>query len=369
MTSLFQEVARKPLPDSYHHPLSASKAKRWMVCPAAGNLADSGYTNDAAKFGTKVHEYAERLSRGLLPSDNTIDPQALNAANSYLDAINPYLSDCDEVLTESRVYLDSITTMLFDPLSGTADKIGVTDWGALKVADLKTGYVDVEVEDNDQLDFYALGAYESLLPEVRAGITHIEEFIVQVNGRVGVEVKQVSKSVEDLLAWGQRASNAVAAVEMTPDVYVAGEHCAKSYCPKMFKCAAHLNYMRESVGCEVTELIPEDTPEDFAELEKMGAALPMVKAWCKAVEERLLNLCIEQPEMFKLFKAVASFGHRKFTDEAAFITKAREAGVADQIFDKKLKTPGQLEKIPFVKEILEPDLFFRPSCGHNLKKL
>lgn len=367
--TLFQDITRKPLPDNYHHPLSASK-KRWLYCPASASIPDTKEAGDAAKFGNLVHEYADRLSRGLLPSDNTVDTQALQAAQKYLEAVKPYLAGCDEVKTEWRVYLDGVPTLLFDTLSGTADKVGVSEFGPLIIVDLKTGFVDVPVEDNDQMDFYGLGAYWALKPEVRATITGILEIIIQVNGRVGVQVKECWKSVDDLLGWADKATTAVEACETTPDVFVGGWWCSKTYCPKAMTCEAHHAYLSELVGGEITDLDPEDVPVDIEEIERLLDAVPTVKAWCKLVEERGLQLALLSPEEFNRYKVVASFGHYKFKDENRFIAKARKAGVSDDIFKpRQLKSKTELEKTPFVKELLSKDMFYRPSAGYDLKPL
>lgn len=367
--SLFQEIARKPLPDDYHHPLSASKAKLWLPCPAAATNQGKGRSSSAADFGTKVHEYAEKLSRGLLPVTAYPDPVAKKAAQEYLDAVAPFLSTCDEVKTEYRVYLDNVPTFLYDPLSGTADKIGVREYGPLVVADLKTGFVDVAVEDNDQLDFYALGAFWALRPEVRATVSHVVQIIVQVNSRVGCEVKVATRSLDELAGFAARVGYAVDAAELTPDIFVAGKHCAEGYCGHMLKCKAHLQFMHDHLGGSIEDLDPEDITADAEKLETALDILPTVKAWCKAVEAAAEQQIAETPEAFTHYKLVASFGHRKLLDEIAFGKAAKEAGVDDLIWDKKLKTPAALEKLPETKALVTQDTVYKPCIGYHVKKL
>jgi hypothetical protein len=145
-----------------HARLSASRTERFMSCPGSVRLeALMPYepAGEAAAIGTAIHELSERILNGQEIDDPDVNPEHLAMAQEYADFINNLVPNPRKKLIE--VNLDKGLKSLHPALGGTADAI-LVDGNHLHVADLKTGRVLVEAENNKQLMTYALGAMRQL---------------------------------------------------------------------------------------------------------------------------------------------------------------------------------------------------------------
>lgn len=363
------KISEHTLPDNYHHPMSMSSLKRSMKCPASVKAANNieQKTNERAKFGTLVHEYVLKIHNNeIIEQIEGFSPDAYNAALKYIEEINKLFEDADIVLMEKRVFLESITTRLFDPLSGTVDSAALRLFDRLIVVDLKTGFVDVPVKDNPQLLGYTLGIWDAMSDFAKTSINRIDIVIIQINNRVGCEIKTHTITVEKLLEFRKELQEAVVRVEDFPDLFIAGEHCHSTYCPVALNCKAAREYVADGVGVDLHDLQPGDllpAPTDFSRAMNI---LPAVKSWCKLVEQQSLEAALDNPESMPDFQVNASFGHRKWVNERLVIFAAKAKGLYDKCVEVKLKSPAQLEKID--KDLVGEGTTFRPSNGYKLVK-
>jgi len=152
-----------------HARISPSAFKRVRLCPASLNFAAQfpNESSGAAERGTAMHEAVELGLDLMLPEPNT------TMANGYTIDLNDHedvefvvdwvlAQDFDRLWLEERLPVGA-GLGLNDPdiCWGTSDIIGTkVEPGAEKptlfVMDAKFGYVDVDVENNDQALLYSV---------------------------------------------------------------------------------------------------------------------------------------------------------------------------------------------------------------------
>jgi hypothetical protein len=220
-----------------HSKLGASSATRWMACPGSVALSESVPpesllpTSVYAAEGTVAHEIAEKRllkmrhrKRGVVECDGhevQIIPEMHKGAELYCRAIAE--NQPGELLVERRVHIEKIHPYLY----GTADAILITK-NTLFVYDYKFGKTVVDVEDNPQLLFYALGA----VLEVDFRGEWVELVVVQP--RAGKEpVRRWRFPTVDLLDFSEELRRAAVATEapdapLIPDASHGGE--SGKYC-------------------------------------------------------------------------------------------------------------------------------------------
>lgn len=229
-----------------HSKLGASSMYRWEACPGSVRLSEgcAKLTSAAADEGTKVHELAARALMG----EDPFDLAAGNAA--YLDALVLYVDTVigdyldrqrldnskpdkkEHLFVEEKFHLKDLHPQLF----GTSDAV-MWDEGrrVLSVYDLKYGKTLVEVEDNTQLLYYALGAvYTHQMP-----VKDIQCVIVQP--RAKTKTKRVQRwrfPAVELLDFEHRLLSAVKRTEDPFAPVVAGRYCF--FCPAKNLCPAQL---------------------------------------------------------------------------------------------------------------------------------
>ncbi len=157
-----------------HARLGPSSAYRWLRCPASITLSENlppRPSGPAAAAGNLMHSVFERrlLSKGdvladeleLLAEWGIGEKRARQIIDDAIAAVNKLMRryQLDEILTEIRVNPGAVIGR--SDYWGTADLVCANAQSkTLLVADLKTGRGRVEVQFNDQLLSYALGALD-----------------------------------------------------------------------------------------------------------------------------------------------------------------------------------------------------------------
>lgn len=145
-----------------HSPIGASSYDRWGNCPGSVALS-KGLPNEEseyAKEGTLAHEYAAKLLNNTLTLEDVeaMPPEMFEAIEFYKETVMQAVREAVDttMLVEHKFDL----TDLYPNLYGTADAVVHVPWRDLiQVYDFKYGAgVAVEVEENEQLLYYALGA-------------------------------------------------------------------------------------------------------------------------------------------------------------------------------------------------------------------
>jgi hypothetical protein len=196
------------------------------------------------------------------------------------------------------------------------------------IADKKNGFVDVPVEENEQLRIY--GA--SLIHQMQLPAKWLRYVIVQPNSIVpGPRVKQWVEPVESLMQFAERA----AIIPAGPKNFVAGEHCR--YCPLFGRCPATMDLLKHLA------IMLQHTADDVkpAQVAIMWALKRPIEDWFKVLEKRSTKNALlgAVPPGTKL---VTANTHRAWINAAA----AREA-VVEKFGVEALEppTPAQAEKM------------------------
>lgn len=281
----------------------------------------------------------------------------------------------NELLVEQRFHLHELHSDLF----GTSDAI-VWQPGIerLSVIDLKYGAgVPVEVEDNPQLQYYALGA---LLANKQWKPREVEVVIVQPrcphpDGPVRAQVLQVV----DLLDFAADLVEAVKRTEEASDDHAkighgiftealwankyleAGDHCR--FCPAAAICPEQRRKAQELAKQAFAPGLPYDAQQLAEKLEW----LPVLEAWIKNTRE-FAYAEAEKGHDIPRHKLVEKRATRKWRELSAVDITRLEIAVGGEVYDEpSLKSPAAIEKLlPKDQRKILDDLCVKESSGHTL---
>lgn len=401
--------------DTKHSSRSASGAYRWMHCSGQPQLVElliekkkiPKYEESSiyAKRGTAAHWVIEQCVDGADPTEylNVEAPNGIVLDEEDISAVMDFLMFLKEVRatekfilhSEIKVAVDEIHPLLF----GTTDIALVSsDMKKLKIIDYKHGAgVPVNVENNYQLMYYALGTIQKMCKHYGMPIPDIDKW-----GQVFEEVELIvvqprcnhkDGSVRRWIAPSERLDLFGAQLlvgcndTLKPDApLVAGNWCkwcrAEMYCPAItnkMNEVAKIDFAKPASPVNMNLTDPQDlTPERIAKILRF---MPVIDDYLKQVAGYAEKL-LEQGETVPGFKLVQKRANRKWIDEAAVI-KAVDMIVdsTDDLYSpKKLKSPAQIEKMlpkkqyVFLKSLTEkpnagtalaPDTDARPQIGNS----
>lgn len=352
-----------------HALLSASSASRWLNCTPSAVLENAEgprETSVYAQEGTLAHELGELYIRH--DELRTIDDQAFSDrfdeimnnplfSEEMLDVVPTYVDYCVEQFHEAQsndpeAILDveqKLDLTEFVPESfGTADCV-IIGGNLLEVVDYKHGKgVPVYAEWNKQLMLYGLGALRKY--DVLFDIEEVRLTIVQprINN---ISTWQIS--VEDLLKWANEELVPVAKLAFEGKGELkAGDWC--KFCAVKNRCRALYQKNAELAKFDFQEpaLLSDE------EISKVLEQIPQLVEWANSVQDYAQNEAVNHGKTWPGFKLVEGVSRRKWLDEdkvaEAIFSKIPEAS-EDQVYDMKLKTITQIEKI-FGKKVVEQQL-------------
>lgn len=336
-----------------HSKLGASSAYRWFACPGSVRLSqgiDSEESSYAAE-GTRAHEAAAHyLEKGEFPKGTSLEmTEALMVyINSiYEDERSIYGKSGIQSFTEHRLDLSSLHPTMF----GTADRIGVyPSLKLLRVYDLKFGAgIPVEVADNTQLKYYALGALLEFGKDF--GIVDVEVIIVQPRcSHPDGPVRRWRTTATELEEFAtELVINAMRTEEPNAEL-VSGGHCR--FCPAKSKCPELKNLAVRSAQAEFAPLLQEPhkgeggyNPTELAmwlgKLTALETFIEGIRAF--AYQEAMHG---RTPPGHKL---VAKRATRDWKPEVTESTFVMEFGLTPEQFEERkpvtFKSPAALEKL------------------------
>ncbi len=229
-----------------HSKFSASGAERWFMCPGSVELSEGRPDKDSiwSLEGTLAHEVLEahlkmelsgyskieRLQYQEIIKNKAVTQEMITHARHASGFIveTAIKEKTEEVLVETRIYLDFIHPEMF----GTFDGAVVDVFGTLHVFDYKYGAgVGVSPKGNLQMVFYGIG----LAHRYKWNFKKVRLWIIQprIRGYDGPAFWDIS--IKELKDYVDEFKGAVQDVLHQPDLYVEGGHChwckAKSVCP------------------------------------------------------------------------------------------------------------------------------------------
>jgi hypothetical protein len=328
---------------SAHARLSASAAHRWLHCP--GSIGD-GTVSEYAATGTFAHHIAaECLLYESLPGNwlgNTTivdgftvecDQEMVDGVQLYIDAIKEDMQPGDTGYVEMPL-LNALQKIDKD-MGGTADYVRYRPSDrSLRVFDFKYGAgTYVEVDDNVQMKIYALGA----MVETNELIRSVTITVVQPRFEGAAPVRDYTFNAVDILDFVADIKSAAALTRVSNPARVAGPQC-KHFCPHARTCP-ELERMEHAI---IAADFAVGEPYDAAKLAAALAAIPLVKARIKALEEFAYAEALRGnvPINHKLVDKIA---RQKWKNEGDVIEWA-QANAIDPFEKPELKSPAQLKK-------------------------
>jgi hypothetical protein len=331
---------------------------RLLECPGFVKMSE-GIPNPDSEFaaeGTLLHDIAsEILTERGDKRFNALTAEQREVVTAYVEFVREEQGAMQwdsktKMLVEQRFSMPDLHKEFY----GTADCVLVND-SELKVIDLKCGAgisveADYDGEPNPQLVFYLLGVLVSLGVKITRsnvywpkGWTPKKFEIIIVQPRAG-GVKRRTVYAPDLFKYIKLFHNAALLAD-TPDAPVkAGKHCkfclATARCPELKKMAVEKAQNEFGEFHEVSDM--SDT-----ELADALSTANLMEMWIKGVREAAFKR-LKSGSKVPGYKIVDSLGIRRWRDAAAaqdFILDIADA--ADdvvEVFDRKLKSPTQMEK-------------------------
>ncbi len=332
---------------------SPSASKRWMNCPGALKLCQQVPVPESSKFameGTAAHELAancltanqdahEWIGEPIEVEDKTFVVTENMAENVqlYLDAIRKDMAE--EGVDSRELSVETKFALSGTPIKGTNDASFSAPMGDLYVYDYKHGQgVYVEVRDNTQLKIYALGAWEA------AGCINntIHITIAQPRYTQADPIRTQTLTKEELVAFKKELQEAVAECQNPKAKLCAGEWC--KWCPAFGVCP---EVSQKAVAVAMPELdikFPEPsqmTPENIVKVIEFSK---LISDWAKAVYRYAEKTATDTGVEYPGYKLIKKLGRRAWGDEVA-VENEFEHEYGEVIYDKKVKSPAQLEKI------------------------
>jgi Protein of unknown function (DUF2800) len=391
-----------------HAQWSASGTARNWTCSGAlalGTLAGPEKESEHAARGTAAHTVAERCLRsgadGISMLGETIktkeheiviDEELANSAQEFVDYVRK--QNYDQVMIEQTFSLSAINPPF--EAGGTCDAVGlIFEKRLLEVPDLKNGMGVVEVNENKQTRTYALCALLGLPIEVTRRIDFVKSTIVQPraphkDGRIRSETFAVADLLEwtvDLLGrmklsrqafdeFQTLGGNKILFEEWSEKWLTTGQckFCrAEGFCPKLRKEALARVPAVAAKWFEEIDLVQPDlsnTPRAASpeELARFLDGFEMLESWIKAVRAYAHSQAENGVEIPN-YQLADKIGNRAWQDETqATLSLRNTLGLTkEQVFEEKLRSPAQIEKILGAKRKAEIEpLVHRPIRGTNL---
>ncbi len=350
--------------DRGHSVLGASAAYRWMNCPGSVKMLKENPqpTSPAASDGTLTHELAELVLLDLLNGQSTEGRREEHEADRF-DRAMFYADIVKEKFAELNLYGDaqyavekSFQLPHDDRFFGTNDA-AIWSFEELHVFDLKDGFAEVKAENNPQLMYYALGILSELDFEPDQIFVHIVMPRHNSHDTWEVDKGRLNAFIDELKEGATR-------VDVAPDECTSGEwckFCAKTVCPAFQKDIEE----KALVAFDDDAQLPDLSALSFDKLRVMLDYEARVIQMFKEARQILHDEAMTGTEI-ENYKVVKKFGNRRWADPDAVASMGRRWGLKKaQLFEEKLKSPAQLQRLGVPK--LELDKFTeRPDNGTEL---
>lgn len=379
-----------------HSAVGASSCSRWSKCPGSIRLIARSPAQPSSRYadeGSVAHILAEETlktyleqevicgetkSVRLFPTEPDYSPvgdeveygdNVITITEEMCEAVHVYvttiLTDWNKMPT-AKLYLEHHFELedVDAEAYGTVDTC-LVDWnsGVIKVYDFKYGRgIVVEVFQNEQMGYYALGALQYL---DGAAVNSIELVVVQPRAwhKEG-PVRRWNPTIGEMGMFRNALINAINATREPDAPLHAGEHCG--FCPAKILCPEIKRYANEKAKIDFAPdkvTVPDPVALTTEELIPLCKAASVVKdLFDQAMHE--LKRRLEKGEEVKGFKIVKRRSNRRWRAAEEVVSRF-EPIAGDTIFkERSLKTPAQLEKL-LGKELVAK-YSFKPDTGYTI---
>lgn len=340
--------------------------------------------SEAAAWGTACHEVSEKCLRTGLDADSRVgatvktkshsievDDEMAECAQVYVDYVRGRLAEyaAAEAGQTAVLWIEERFTLAalkppFDA-GGTGDSVLYFPlWRLLETVDLKGGRgIKVEVTENKQLRTYSLGA---MLAHSDLDVEHVQSTIVQPrmehkDGRIRSEEFHVT----ELMEWTAELVGAMrrSAVAMKDYSGITGELSREAWGAQYLKQGSHCTFCPGAAICPALEKKALDTANAFfgdsgkleirnqpgeldpARLRDVLDGADALTGWLNAVRAMATRLAQTGTEI-PGYILTDKIGRRRFKDSAQRADGFAKLGLTkDDIYDIKLKSPAQMEKL------------------------
>lgn len=339
-----------------HARLQPSSAKTWLNCPGSvalcANVVDSA--GQYADEGTACHELCERA---LLGEDIeklvgqkakiglTFTKEMLDLSKPNIEWVKDYQDATGAVLhLEQKVEIGTVFGIPEGECFGTSDVVAISK-KEVGILDHKFGYNAVEVEDNEQLTLYAIGA-------LRKFFQHPTTFSLDMRIRLGILQPKVGDPSEKVYVAGDILRKIE---EMKPRIQAAYKggplqpsDVACKWCKARAVCPALRDEMvtlaQREFASNLVDLSPEELGDLLLKLNMIEAGMSAVRAHAMKLDE----LGTKIPGWKRVRGDTKRAWVKEETDTAAGLKKL---GVDP--YEKKLISPAGAEE-KLVEIILSP---------------
>jgi hypothetical protein len=358
-----------------HSPLGASGTHRWMECPGSVGLSEGieDPESEHAAIGTAAHKVGEtclrhggdawhylgyvfldgvlfdiptfdskRNAKAITARGILVDKPMADAVQEYLDALRAWHPDRHQGNTwyERDFHCPEIHELFY----GTSDCIHWDEAAAtLHVWDYKNGAgIVVEVEDNPQLKYYAIGALEDL------GLWRLAKKVVlhvaQPNGfHSDGAIRHWETTPQELDEWCFNVLVPAMDNALVSRDTESGDHCRfcparRAACPQLEKDMDELEAMMKQM--DAGRGAPEMTGEQIA---RMLSLLTLAKIKAKAAEEEAFKR-LNAGKPVPGYKLAAKRANREWKDGVE--AEAKKTFGAAAYTEPKLKSPAQIDALP-----------------------
>lgn len=377
-----------------HSRIGASSAYRWFECPGSVALSAQVPPDEGsvyAKQGTAAHWVIEQyfkepcvLPEALLgevaPNGCEIGEEDVESVRIFIDYVNELLKTGKFVLhSEAKFDLESIYPGLF----GTGDVVLMeTNMNRLIVLDYKHGSgIPVQVENNKQLLYYALGAVQFVckyhkidyLSMLGWGKVFKEVILVVAQPRCRHKngaIREWTVPVNVLDAFAAELRQKAEATTKKNAAFKTGDHCR--FCPGIGICKAFNQTTMELAKADFSAVshssnlvLPEPESLSKDEIVKILDFADLIAEFLKRVEAHAFNL-MEHGEKMRGYKLVRKKSNRAWNDEDQAKETLALYAKEDELYTKKFISPAQAEKILKKQKKIVEDLCYKPEGGNTL---
>jgi hypothetical protein len=296
-------------------------------------------TSPAAEAGSRNHKEIELFYRAGNPATSEKVKIAVEIFDKYIETLGDV--DKDDIMLEVRVDLADLEGCwgTADVVIDAPDRIVVLDW--------KFGEIIVSAHKNDQLQFYANGALDTIYDHVGDDII-VELVIIQPHGRPDVpQISRWETTAKDLRQWKREYAYA-----LTQNHLAIGPWC--KWCPVEISCPELRKRAVEAIHTDLEELQPD-------ELSRWLTINKQLKQFSKALEEFAHHQATAGVQIPK-WKLVPKQAKTAWADEEEALTYFKKRLTLAQCAPRVLLSPTKMAKLANVP----PEMVKRQSSGTTI---